>query len=254
MVEQTVIVVGPGGVGKGPLDFLFKPDIIKIDPYRLRSDGPRDASDVLYGNPKLRDEFRLIFAELGDTVRQIDTMEWYPKSKALFFKVRKEWQLLLFVGLKGRFAKLEIYAPVLPLLLSDSDIRNSLGRMEIIVLNPASESIIQMPNWETLENETRHNCEERGDSSASIQKRVASISDEAPAWKNLILANGATEYMNWQYAEYRYKRPDAGASVVEHQKNLLIKVRDCLVEKNPNLDIFFKAEHELNQLSAPFVK
>jgi len=48
MVERTLIVVGPGGVGKSPLDFLLKPDIIKIDPYRLRSDGPRNASDVLF--------------------------------------------------------------------------------------------------------------------------------------------------------------------------------------------------------------
>jgi len=254
MLERTLIVVGPGGVGKSPLDFLLKPDIIKIDLYRLRSDGPRDANDFLYSHPKLRDEFRLILTELGDTVRRIDTIEWYPKSKTLFFEVRKEWQLLLLMGIKGRFAKLEIYAPVLPLLLSVSDIRNALGKMEIIVLNPASESITKMPNWKDLENQTQHNCEERGDSLASIQKRVASISDEAPAWKNLILANDATEYLNWQYPEYGYKRPDSGASVVEHQKNLLIKVRNCLVEKNPHLALFFKAERELDQLSAPFVK
>jgi len=33
MVERTLIVVGPGGVGKSPLDFLLKPDIIKIDSF-----------------------------------------------------------------------------------------------------------------------------------------------------------------------------------------------------------------------------
>lgn len=39
MIERTVVVVGPGGVGKSPLDALFRDDMVKIDPYRLRSEG-----------------------------------------------------------------------------------------------------------------------------------------------------------------------------------------------------------------------
>jgi len=54
MIERTVIIVGPGGVGKSPLDALFRDDIIKIDPYRLRPSGPRDSNDIFYAHPKLR--------------------------------------------------------------------------------------------------------------------------------------------------------------------------------------------------------
>ena len=31
MIARTVVVVGPGGVGKSPLDALFRDDIVKIE-------------------------------------------------------------------------------------------------------------------------------------------------------------------------------------------------------------------------------
>lgn len=56
MAKSTLIVVGPGGVGKSPIDDIVRSDVVRLDPYRLRSDGPRNQDDRLYAPPKLRDE------------------------------------------------------------------------------------------------------------------------------------------------------------------------------------------------------
>ena len=37
MVKSTLILVGPGGVGKGPLAKLIRTNAVTIDPYRLRT-------------------------------------------------------------------------------------------------------------------------------------------------------------------------------------------------------------------------
>ncbi|MBN1876076.1 MAG: hypothetical protein JXA33_17765 [Anaerolineae bacterium] len=88
MIERTVIVVGPGCVGKSPLDALFRDDVIKIEPYRLRANGPRDSNDIFYANPKLREELLLTLAALNDRSLEIGSsewpIEWFPKSKILF--------------------------------------------------------------------------------------------------------------------------------------------------------------------------
>ena len=39
--QSTLFILGPGGIGKSNLDHLFKDSILKLDPYRLRVDGPR---------------------------------------------------------------------------------------------------------------------------------------------------------------------------------------------------------------------
>jgi hypothetical protein len=99
MIERTVIIVGPGGVGKSPLDALFRDDIIKIDPYRLRSSGPRDSNDIFYAHPKLRNELLLILNALDVRSLQIGSaerpIEWFPRGKVLFFKVRRGWQFVI---------------------------------------------------------------------------------------------------------------------------------------------------------------
>ena len=254
MIENTLIVVGPGSVGKSPLDALFKVDI-KIDPYRLRSNGPRDSNDIFYAHPKLWDEFYSVLRDLGDEPETIGPVKWFPNSKVLFFKVRDDCQLLILKGLKGKTAKAEIYAPILPAILSIPDIHSILGKVRIVVLSPASQSVAVMQNWRELEGKTRYNCEQRGDDSKSVEKRVKSVDEEAPAWKELIKSHRAMEYCDWQFPEYLYKRPgSSGVSMVEHQKQILLKARQCLLEANSDLRVFFKTKDEIEQIRESFVK
>jgi hypothetical protein len=258
MIERTAVVVGPGGVGKSPLDALFRDDMVKIDPYRLRSDGPRDSNDLFYAHPKFRNELHLVLTTLGDKLRQISCpgqpIEWFPRAEVLFYKVRDDWQLLILNGLEGQIAKAEIYAPILPTLLSTPDISSLFGKVKIIVLNPASESVMVTQDWKYLEDKTEKNCTQRGDSLESVQERVHSIAKEAPAWKQLIQENAATEYCDWEFPEYLYKRSPPEVSMVEYQKQMLTEARSCLLEGNPDLDEFFKDEEQVKRMGEPFVK
>lgn len=258
---ETIIIVGPSGVGKSPLDALFKVDV-KIDPYRLRSRGPRDFNDIFYAHPKLYDELHSVLEKLNDKPKIKNGVEWFPKSEILFFKVREEWQLLILAGLnnneennnKERLAKAEIYAPVLPVILSIQEIRNLLGEIHIIVLNPANQSIIEMQDLRELELKTYYNCIERGDYPISLEKCVKSIREEMPAWIKLIEDYAATEYWPWKYPEYLYKTPDEGTTLLEHQKHILKETRECLLEKNPDLSTFLKTDDEIDRIAKPFVK
>jgi len=250
MIERTVIVVGPGGVGKSPLDALFRDAIIKIDPYRLRSSGPRDSGDIFYAHPKLRDELLLAFAALNDRSLEIGSperpIEWFPRGKVLFFKVRGDWQFLILSGVEGQIAKAEIYAPILPTLLSNPEISGLLGgKIQIVILNPAPESVMVMQDWKCLEEETRQNCEERGDSPESVRKRVSSVAEEAPVWKQLIQEHAAAEYCAWEFPEYLYKRTPSGVDSTQHRKQTLIRARNRLLEGNPGLSMFFKGDDEI---------
>lgn len=254
MIQRTFTIVGPGGVGKSPLDALFKTNITRIDPYRLRSRGPRDSNDIFYAHPRLHLELDRVFRGLGDEPKKLDNIKWCPKSKVLFFKVRDEWQFLILNGLEGDIAKAEIYAPVLPTLLSIPDIRNIFGMIQIVVLNPANQSVTKMQDWKQLEEKTRNNCIKRSDPSASVQKRVSSVAEEAPAWKKLIEDYGATEYCSWQFPEYLYKKPIPAVSMVEHQKQILLKAHQYFLGGNPDLEVFFKIEDEIKRITEPFVK
>jgi hypothetical protein len=97
MVNRTLIIVGPAGVGKGPLAKVIRDDAIAIDPYRSRKAGPRrDSGDPLYAPAKLRMELRSVLSSLGDSPCEIpcegEQLEWYRNAKVLFFTVRLEWQ------------------------------------------------------------------------------------------------------------------------------------------------------------------
>ena len=65
MITDTLLVVGPGGIGKSPLDRCLKADVGRIDPYRLRHAGPRDSKDVFYAHLRLRDELYVTYQHLG---------------------------------------------------------------------------------------------------------------------------------------------------------------------------------------------
>ena len=57
-IRKTLVIMGPGGVGKSPLDALFKDGVIRLDPYRLRPNGPRGQGDKLYAPPELHDDLK----------------------------------------------------------------------------------------------------------------------------------------------------------------------------------------------------
>ncbi len=253
MIQRTVIVCGPGGSGKSPLDHLFRDDIERIESYRLRPDGPRNGRDTFYGNPRLYRELHVLLETLGDEPLMIGTIEWFSKSKTMFFNVRGEDQFLTLGGLDGEIAKAEIYAPFLPDILSDPEICQHLGDVDIMILNPSCFSIAQMENLDDLKEKTDENCYARGDTEIQRERRVASIAEEAPAWKRLIEEFGAIEYWGWQFPEYRYTRPPQGMSLLDHQKGLLVRARDCLLTQKADLVIFLKSEQEIDSISEPFV-
>jgi len=68
---------------------------------------------------------------------------------------------------------------------------------------------------------------------------VKSIYAEAPAWIRLI-ENGATEYVGWDLAEYRYLRED--------RAGLLLQARECLLEGKPSLEESFKPEEDIRSI------
>ncbi|MCJ7729207.1 MAG: hypothetical protein MUO27_04935 [Sedimentisphaerales bacterium] len=242
MLENTLILVGPGGVGKGPLAQLIRDDAVTLDPYRLRWKGPRrDSDDPLYAHPKLRTELHSVLKALGDSLRRIpcepEQMEWFAKAKVLFFTVRDEWQCLILHDLDGEVAKAELYAPILPAILGIPDISQAIGNTHVVVLNPSPERLTNMPDWSDLKSRTRDNCKQRGDSDNSVAKRVGTIPTEAPAWRTLVKEQGALEFTDWPFPEYRFKKEDS--------RQLLRKARRKILGHHPELEIFFKKEDEI---------
>ena len=236
MITDTLLVVGPGGVGKSPLDRALKAEVGRIDPYRLRRAGPRDTRDVFYAHPRLRDELYLTYQRLGVGLTYLtDTVQWFPAASTLFLKVRDEWQLLLLEALPAGIAKAEIFAPAIPVMFENPQIRRFFGRVSMVVLNPV-EPLAILTDLGPLKDKTRLNCQKRGDSTDSIEKRVASIDEEAEAWRQMI-AFGATEYTDWEFAEYVYNQ--------KGEKETLIAARRVLLARCPRLEIFFKAEEEI---------
>lgn len=254
MIEKTLILVGPGGIGKSPLSHCLRSDLASVDPYRLRGGGPRDRKDTLYAAPKLRDELHVVLRALGTAPRRLaPTVEWFPEAKLLFFQVRDDWQLLMLAGLDAALAKAEVYAPVIPLLLREREIAGLFGQIEGLVLHPGTGSLRTMKTWDELEAKTAENCTLRGDDASSIKKRTESISEEAPAWKAM-LDEGATEYEAWPFPEHVFKREGLSPSALcAHQIDLLLNAKSALLAKNPRLGAFFRRDDEIREITSPLV-
>jgi hypothetical protein len=233
MAKSTLIIVGPGGIGKSPIDDLLPSDVIRLDPYRLRADGPRGNGDRLYAPPKLHKELASVFNEFGDTPikkkAEDEYVEWYTQANVVFFTVRGVWQFIIVPSDTGSLAKMEIYAPILPTLMTINEFVNALGTVKIVVLNPVAESLSSMNDWSKIEKCTRHNCKERGDSDKSIDERVKSIATEAPYWRELVVSHNAIEAISWEFPEYIYTdNPDS-----------LSKAKKRLLDLDGTLDGFF---------------
>ncbi len=250
-MRKTLVITGPGGVGKSPLDALFRDEVIRLDPYRLRPGGPRGSGDKLYAPPGLHAALKGVLAELDDPLLSIpdkrESIEWFPKSKVLFFTVRGVWQCLFLGNVEStntELAKAEIYTPVLVRLLDCcGNFAEILGVIKIIVLNPAKTSLTKMAEpWKEIKEATRQNCERRGDKSDSIENRVKSIDVEAPVWQSLVGKPQVTEYVGWPFAEYCYPMEERHKAA---KASLLIQARKHLLDGAPTLDEFFKSEKEI---------
>ena len=238
MITNTLMVFGPGGVGKSPVDNIVRLDAVRLDPYRLRPRGPRDQDDVFYAHERLRSELAAVFERLGDRCNRLSSkpeVEWFPKSGAAFFDVRGEWQCLVLSGVSACYAKAEIYAPAVPVLFGQHDIRALFGTVSIIILNPAEPLDSLNGDFTSLKAITAKNCSKRGDSENSIEKRTNSIDEEAAAWLAMIKL-GATEFARWRYPEYVYR---------EDRTQTLLAARRELVAGNLTLERFFKSESEI---------
>ena len=236
MITNTLLVVGPGGIGKSPLDKALKAEVGRIDPYRLRKAGPRDTKDIFYAHPRLRDELYLTYQRLGISLSCLsETVHWFPAANTLFLKVRDEWQFLMLEALPDGIAKAEIFAPAIPTMFENPQVRRWFGRVSMIILNPVA-PLAALPDLNPMKTATEINCQERGDTPQSIQKRVTSIDEEAGAWRQMI-ALGATEFDNWGFAEYVFREKGDKATLVQARKTLL--------DRCPNLEVFFKTEDEI---------
>lgn len=248
MIKKTLLIFGPGGIGKSPIDDIIRHDVVRIDPYRMR-ERPRDREenggipDFFYANPKLRLELTWIFQKLGDIKEKLSTkplVEFFPKAQAAFFDVRGDWQCLLLGSLEAKFAKAEIFGPAVPALFSCSDVRSVFGDVLIVILNPVQPLSTLNGDFEPIKDATADNCRKAGRSEKDINKRVKSIDDpeasEVNAWLAM-LDLGGTEFPNWAFPEYVYDQDRVGT---------LVKARRALIAGLPAISQFLLSEDEIH--------
>ncbi|MCL4504825.1 MAG: hypothetical protein M1140_02220 [Chloroflexi bacterium] len=250
MIGKTLLIFGPGGIGKSPLDDIIRREVVRVDPYRLR-ERPRDKSenggipDLFYANRNLRSELTWIFDCLGATKETLSVeppVEWFPKASTAFFDVRGEWQCLLLGALQANLAKAEIFAPVVPALFSRPDVRGLFGSLSIVILNPVESLASLSGDYRKLKKATENNCRNAGRSEKDIEKRIKSIDDpkapEAAAWLAM-LSLGGLEFPNWAFPEYVFQN---------ERKQKLIEARKVLVSRSASLREFLLSEDEIHRM------
>lgn len=256
--KKTVFILGPSGIGKSNLDLIFSSQVVRINPYRLREGGPREEKilaffhngkrikkiekDWYYASPELKIQTEYLMELLEDKKKGLgEDIYWYPKGKTLIFKVRKTWQVLPFLKYlrqdSGKYCKAEIYTLLFPHLLTRPDF-DFFGEAKVIILNPADVSITcdKEGVLGKIKEATEKNLSNRGDTMDNIKKRVVSLDKEFKVWKQLLtdarIKEKVTEYINWQFPEYKYYQ-SAGV------EKIIGMAKDCLLQKNKELKEFF---------------
>lgn len=235
---RTLVIFGPGGVGKSPLDGLLPESVLRVEPHRLRPNGPRDKDDVLYGHPCLRNQLHQLLNRLGFApCYPTPGIEWFPQAMTLFIEVRSEWQLLFLPQPGFELAKAEIYAPHYVELVRIPTIRHVFGELEMVILNPSHLPIGREPGTQQeedallndLRRKTKENCILRGDTQEQAEKRASSVTEELPAWREAIRM-GAKEFQDWPFPEYEYSG--------DNEKRALAQAHDTIVKRWPELSLF----------------
>jgi hypothetical protein len=162
------------------------------------------------------------------------SVEWYPKARTLFLKVRDVWQLLFLESESASIIKAEIYAPHVPTLLDTPEVKQFFGDLTMIVLNPAA-SLASSAGLKAVEAATRVNCDKRGDDPGEVANRVTSVRAEAAGWREMI-DRGAVEFADWGFPEWKHAERPTGT---------LVAARNNLVDRCPELDRFFMSEQQI---------
>lgn len=250
MIQKTLMIFGPGGIGKSSLDDIIRRDALRIDPYRLR-EKPRDSKenggkpDFFYAHRNLYSEISSAFIALGDRVERLSAkpvVEWFPKTRTTFFSVRGEWQCLLLGSLNAQFAKAEIFAPAVNVLFQQQNIRQLFGNVSILILNPGRSLRECNGNYDSLKKSTAKNCKMAGRCDKEIKKRCDFIDDEVSVWLAMLDTCDAIEFSEWRFPEHVYKT---------NRALMLIEARKTLLSSAPSLGVFFKEEDEIRVVVEP---
>jgi len=217
--RKTLIITGPGGIGKSPLDELLLPKskMKRIEPLRHR-ENPRE-NDIWYAPDWLPKRLEESLKILGDKAKNIgnaktEKIRWFQKSRIVMFTVRGVWQTLFLPAQTNMgLIKMEIYAPVLWELLKISDFKKTLGDIRVLILNPSEKSLLDKANPNAdkeIAKMTEINCQERGDAQDKIDARVKSVKEEAPFWRELLERNQTSDFRSfeitgWEYPEWKFK-------------------------------------------------
>jgi len=256
-MKTTIMLIGHSGVGKSPLENIFKPAVKISAPLRVR-DRPRDEKDIFYIPQQVRDTLKnlnreKVLAVSGDIV---------VYSSVIFFPVRGNDQVVInHSNDSHEYMKYEIFAPVYYKLLNIPEVREFYPfltggpdhRVLVILLNPTPAGFLDMGFDKTgllkkAENGLRCRHKLMGTEQLEIEKDVAKrikhINDELPAWKALLNIPGnfpnffVLEILNWEFFEYTYNaKPVEDFNNVlpvtgdkkEYTRFRLIKARDVII-------------------------
>ncbi|MBT5710190.1 hypothetical protein HOI71_04040, partial [Candidatus Poribacteria bacterium] len=217
----NLALVGPGGTGKTPLSEYIQADAV-LESHRVR-DNPRDSSDMYYlSKPALEGIGRILDLhepaprriESPDKTRAIQV---YGDHTAVF--EMRGWPQVLFlpsIHSTARQRRVEVYAPILHLILSSDPVIWPFNTQTfVLLLTPWERTLSELkgrigPDEESAVEAQLGSCGRR-DRPDSIKARVGSLHEELAAWDKLrALCYSDTnphvfvEAAGWEYSEYRY--------------------------------------------------
>ena len=199
MTQRAVIVLvfGPSGIGKSPLDEIFRDEVRRLEPHRVR-DAPRDSLDRYHLSKIAHTSILLLPADQEPKGPFGGASQIFVHSTVALFKVRAEDQVLFRPGdgIPSGVTMVEIFGPVFRDLL---DQRGTVGWVDAlfsgtvfaIFLNPWSRPFAQVepnmagnpasPDGRVLV----ELLEQRHEPPAKIERRVANIVEELRAWRSI---------------------------------------------------------------------